>query len=36
MIALVHTRGVSAGFLAYVLVATIALIGLAWYAVHNK
>jgi hypothetical protein len=36
MIALIHPKGVSAGFLAFVLVATVILVGMAWYTVRNK
>lgn len=36
MIALVHTKGVSAGFLAFVLVATAILVAMAWYAIRHK
>jgi hypothetical protein len=32
MIALLHTKGMSAGFLAFALVAAVVLIGIAWYS----
>jgi len=35
MIALTHPHGVSDGFLAFALVAAVALIGIAWYSVRR-
>jgi hypothetical protein len=36
MIALIHAKGVPPGFLAFVLTATLALIGMAWYAIRKE
>ena len=36
MIALVQTKGVSFGFLAFVVVATVALVAMVFYTVRKK
>ena len=36
MIALVQTKGVSFGFLAFVVVATVAMVGMVFYTVRKK